>query len=286
MKPTVGLASRYLVIPISEHQDSPGPMARTVKDVAYLLQAIAGTDPADNYTLANPWKEKLPDYIAACRDSVIQNMRIGVPRNLLTLLPLQISEAGRRQIHEFNDAVKLLSSAGADIVNADFKDPLNSLTMGSSWEQSVLGADFVVNLHQYLSNLETNPNNITSLADLREWTWTSSTEEYPRRNTGIWDRILDGQWWNNTDPQFWETYQKAIDYANTKGLIGTIKREKLDAVVLPAAYSSSWAATVGAPVITVPLGMHPSDSTVVTSRGLVETAPGIPYVQRFRGMKS
>jgi len=48
MKPTLGLTSRYLVIPISEHQDSVGSIARTVKDAAYLLSAIAGFDAHDN----------------------------------------------------------------------------------------------------------------------------------------------------------------------------------------------------------------------------------------------
>jgi amidase len=268
MKPTVGLVSRHLVIPISEHQDSPGPMARTVKDAAYLLQVMAGPDKEDNYTLANPSKEKLPDYVAACKGSALQNKRIGVPRNLISLL------SSTHQVQEFDDAVDMLASAGAEIV-----DPANFGDLpSSSWEQSVLGADFLINLQDYFANLATNPNNITSLADLREWTQESSLEEYPHRNTGVWDRILDTQKWNNTDPRFWETYTKAIDFSNTKGLIGTIRRENLDAVVLPAAVSASWAATVGAPIITVPLGMYPSDAKVVTSRGLVESAPGIPYV--------
>ena len=42
IKPTVGLASRSGIIPISHSQDTPGPMARTVKDAAILLGAIGG----------------------------------------------------------------------------------------------------------------------------------------------------------------------------------------------------------------------------------------------------
>jgi amidase len=42
IKPTVGLTSRSLVIPISEHQDTVGPIARTVTDAAYVLSIIAG----------------------------------------------------------------------------------------------------------------------------------------------------------------------------------------------------------------------------------------------------
>ncbi|KAF7919358.1 uncharacterized protein EAE97_011690 [Botrytis byssoidea] len=45
MKPTVGLISRHLVVPVSEHMDTIGPMTKTVKDVAYVFQSIAGVDP-------------------------------------------------------------------------------------------------------------------------------------------------------------------------------------------------------------------------------------------------
>src|SRR5687767_12969815 len=47
LKPTVGLVSRSGIIPISVSQDTAGPMARTVSDVALLLTAMAGVDPAD-----------------------------------------------------------------------------------------------------------------------------------------------------------------------------------------------------------------------------------------------
>ncbi|KAK3952545.1 amidase signature domain-containing protein [Pseudoneurospora amorphoporcata] len=67
IKPSVGLTSRYLVVPISQHQDTVGPMARTVKDAAYLLSAIVGPDPHDNYTSTIPFSEdKVPDYVGAC----------------------------------------------------------------------------------------------------------------------------------------------------------------------------------------------------------------------------
>jgi amidase len=54
IKPTIGLKSWSSVIPISEHQDTVGPMARTVTDAAYILFIIAGWDQYDNYTQAQP----------------------------------------------------------------------------------------------------------------------------------------------------------------------------------------------------------------------------------------
>ena len=50
IKPTLGLVSRYGIIPISEHQDTAGPMAKTVMDCAYLLEALVGSDDKDPYT--------------------------------------------------------------------------------------------------------------------------------------------------------------------------------------------------------------------------------------------
>ena len=67
-----------MVIPLSEHQDTIGPMARTVKDAARLLQVIAGVDRHDNYTSASPFKDGYPDYLAACKISGLQGKRIGI----------------------------------------------------------------------------------------------------------------------------------------------------------------------------------------------------------------
>jgi amidase len=86
IKPMLGLTSRHLVIPLSEHQDTMGPMARTAKDATHLLQAIAGIDSSDNYTLTIPNKGKLPDYVAVCQSSSFDGARIGIPRNVISTL--------------------------------------------------------------------------------------------------------------------------------------------------------------------------------------------------------
>jgi aspartyl-tRNA(Asn)/glutamyl-tRNA(Gln) amidotransferase subunit A len=76
LKPTYGRASRAGVLTLSWTLDHTGPMARTVEDCAYLLQAMAGHDAADPASSRAP----VDDYVAALgRD--VRGLRIGVPRN-------------------------------------------------------------------------------------------------------------------------------------------------------------------------------------------------------------
>ena len=76
LKPTLGRVSRFGVIPCSWSLDTVGPMARTVGDVALLLQTVAGHDPRDPSSARQP----VPDY-AADLEKGIEGLRIGVPRD-------------------------------------------------------------------------------------------------------------------------------------------------------------------------------------------------------------
>jgi amidase len=76
LKPTVGLVSRTHVVPISHSQDTPGPMGRSVADVALLLTAMAGSDPADRATA--PADAHRVDYAAAIAGASFAGTRIGI----------------------------------------------------------------------------------------------------------------------------------------------------------------------------------------------------------------
>lgn len=276
IKPTVGLTSRSLVIPISQRQDTVGPMARTVKDAAYVLQAIAGKDSRDNYTLAQPW-DTPPDYVAACNFSSLRGKRIGIPRNVID--PTQ--EPDITVIAAFNAAVEIIKKAGATIVdNTNITAyALAQYTNGSN-ENIVLDADFVSDLPgEYLSMLSYNPQNVHDLADVENFTHSFPPEDYPDRDTAVWDQSL-ALGFNNTSPEFWAAYQDNVEIAGRQGILGLLANYSLDALILPTDFSPGLPALIGTPVVTVPLGFYPANETVVRNmRGsLVEVGPNIPYV--------
>jgi len=74
LKPTFGRVSKAGVFPLSYLFDHAGPLTRTVEDAALVLNAVAGYDPAD------PWSVRTPvdDYTAALAGGV-RGLRIGVP---------------------------------------------------------------------------------------------------------------------------------------------------------------------------------------------------------------
>ena len=110
-KPTVGLVSRTHVVPISHSQDTAGPMARTVGDAALLLNAIAGSDPADPATAEADARQA--DYAAGLAAASLAGVRIGVLRK-------QVGE-NAKVARVFERALRDLASAGAELVEIEFE---------------------------------------------------------------------------------------------------------------------------------------------------------------------
>lgn len=280
IKPTVGLTSRDLVVPISEHQDTVGPIARTVLDAAYLLTAIAGKSPYDNYTDAIPF-DTIPDYVAACNFSALRGKRIGVPRNVIDL---SSDNSSVPVIAAFDTALDILRSAGATIVeNTNFTG--YEAALENPYGSVVLEADFISDLpKEYLSQLSTNPNKVYSLADLRDFTHSNPLEDFPERDTMIWDGAIE-LGFGNTSPEFWSNYTLNTYLAGPLGVTGALKNYSLDALVLPTGFASHFPALIGSPAISVPLGAYPADTEVITNTfgNLNATAPNIPFGISFMG---
>jgi len=86
LRPTLGLSSRAGIIPFGHTQDTGGPIARTVEDVAILLDATVGYDPADPVTAAS--RGKIPrTYTSSLKRNALKGARIGVLRELFGAAP-------------------------------------------------------------------------------------------------------------------------------------------------------------------------------------------------------
>lgn len=82
LKPTVGLISRSGIIPISFTQDTPGPMCRTVEDVAIALGTVVGIDSTDSKTFGSAGKF-LTDYTKFLKKDGLKGKRIGLLTDLI-----------------------------------------------------------------------------------------------------------------------------------------------------------------------------------------------------------
>jgi amidase len=143
MKPTLGLVSRYGIIPLSPSFDTAGPIVRNVTDAAILLGVIAGVDPNDAATTRfaqSALAGVVPDYTASLSPTALMGARLGV----------RSGEVGSSAL--FDAAVATLIAQGATIV--EIPDPLsNSVASSSDISILELGAifnEFKVSLNRYL----------------------------------------------------------------------------------------------------------------------------------------
>jgi aspartyl-tRNA(Asn)/glutamyl-tRNA(Gln) amidotransferase subunit A len=105
MKPTYGRVSRRGVVPLAFSLDHVGPMTRTVRDNALMLQVIAGHDPADPASADEP----VPDYGAMLGQGV-KGLRIGLIRHFYT----KDVAGDPEQVDALDAAVRLFAAAGAE----------------------------------------------------------------------------------------------------------------------------------------------------------------------------
>ena len=104
LKPTQTRVSRYGVMPLSFSHDNVGPLARTARDCARVLQVIAGYDPLDPTSSREP----VPPYEAAMTGD-LRGLRIGVPTNYF------LDDADAPVLKAMEAALAVLSGRGATI---------------------------------------------------------------------------------------------------------------------------------------------------------------------------
>jgi amidase len=286
IKPTLGLTSRDLVIPITIRQDTVGPIARTVKEAAMILSAIAGKDSNDNYTSLQPF-DTIPDYAKSLNYSAFKGTRIGIPRNGLFNQSVDDSVL----MAAFESAIEIMRSAGAEIVdNANFPafDGSVEASMRSIREKynyKVIGTDFIAGITSYLAKVtDTDGNQYHSVEELLNCTQSDPREEYPDRDTSSWEQALSYNFTNDSQ-EVWDAYQEDLYFGREGGVLGALDLYNLDALILPTTSSMYLPALGGLPIINVPLGRHPDDTEIVKDRKghLVQIGPNTPFGISFMG---
>jgi len=253
LKPTVGLVSRSGIVPISHSQDTAGPMARTVRDVAILLGAMAGADPQDAATADS--RGKLPaDYTRFLDPAGLKGARLGVVRKYFG----------------FNDAVdQLMDSllgemkrAGAEIV-----DPADIPTIGKfdDSELTVFCYELKADLAAYLARRGAS---VKSLRDVIEFNELNRGREMPYFGQDIF--LKSEQKGPLSSKEYLDALALNHQLTRAEGIDFVMDKFKLDALVAPtggpawitdlingdhvAGGSSSAAAVAGYPNINVTAG--------------------------------
>lgn len=253
IKPTLGLISRAGIIPIAHSQDTAGPMARSVRDAAILLGALAGTDPRDSATAASTGKIAL-DYTTFLDPNGLRGARIGIARKYFGF-----NDAVDRLMEEI---VGELKRAGAVVV-----DPADLPSHGkfNDTEFTVLQYELKADLNAYLANRPGAPSSLKELIDFNE---RSRAKEMPYFGQDIFIKAeAKGPLTSKEYTDALETDQRL---SRKEGIDAVMDQHQLDAIMAPTAGpawltdlvngdnaaggSSNAAAVAGYPDITVPAG--------------------------------
>ena len=255
LKPTVGLISRGGIIPISQSQDTAGPMTRTVTDAATVLGALTGIDSRDLATESSRGRGH-PDYTRFLDPDGLRGARIGIGRKFFS--------ANTRANKILEAAIATMKRAGAVMI-----DPADLPTHGkfSGAEHELMLYEFKAGLNAYFASLGPNAP-VRSLREVIEF--NERNKERELLFFGQETMLKAQEKGPLTEPAYLEAVASARRLAGPEGIDAVMDQHRLDAIVAPTAGpagkidlvygnrgeggSSSPAAVAGYPNITVPAG--------------------------------
>ncbi|MDP2378319.1 amidase family protein [Reyranella sp.] len=266
VKPTVGLISRAGVLPISHSQDTAGPLTRTVRDAAILLNVLAARDPLD---LATRGLKRPADYTAGLDKDALRGARIGLPSDPGD--PLNDAYFGKlpaRAKTVMSRAFEALQDLGATLVRANI--PTAGWIGGPGTTMNVLNTnplsprkgqlatppivflyEFKHDLGLYLRDWATGTR-MKKLADI-----VAFNKAHARKALRFGqDLALAAEATRGDLSELEYRSARAMDLlaAKTRGLDPYFRQHKLDAVIFPAAHGAAIAAKPGYPSVQVPAG--------------------------------
>ena len=254
LKPTVGLVSRSGIIPISATQDTAGPMGRTVKDVAILLNALTGIDTADAVTKESEGRSHA-DYTKFLDTNSLKGKRIGVDKK----------PQGKNQYMAvlIKKAIDVLKQQGAEIIEVDYFEKISKI---GDAEFDLMKYEFKDGLNKYLSTANANVKTLSDVIAFNKANEDKAITFFKQETLEASDKKegLDSKGYKETFEKCHTTSKRIIDEV--------IKQHRLDAICgltmgpacsIDMIYGDRWgdvfltqpAATSGYPHISVPGGL-------------------------------
>jgi Asp-tRNA(Asn)/Glu-tRNA(Gln) amidotransferase A subunit family amidase len=249
LRPSLGLSSRSGIIPFGHTQDTGGPMARSVSDIAIVLDATVGYDPKDPVTAAGNGKIP-PTYTSSLKRDALKGARVGVLNELFGNAPedLEVGSVVRRAIDE-------MKTEGATAI--DVSVPTLAVLLMQS---NLLSQELKFYLGEYLKGLPRA--HVTSIEDLL----TSGLHSASLQG------ILDVA---NAVPEHYlsgDDYKQRLEarVALGEAILAAMDANRLDVIAYPTVRriapvvggpqigsNAGLSAQTGFPAITVPAGFTP-----------------------------
>jgi amidase len=247
LRPTLGLSSRTGIIPLSLSQDVGGPLGRTVRDVAMVMDATVGPDPLDPVTQAGAGKYPTgrDSYASALDSTALRGARLGLFSALFGEAP-----DDQRAGSVARTALEEMTSAGAVVVPVAVDDPPKDAD-----GVAIIRYDFKFDLESYLARTPTAP--VRSLAEVLEKHLVHPSLEAPlRASADIATRDSDAyRAIVARNAKLRETLIKAMDDNHVVALTyPTLRRTAAKIGEAQAGGNCAASAATGLPAITVPAG--------------------------------
>ncbi len=251
IKPTLGMVSRSGIIPLAHSQDTAGPMTRTVRDAAILLNALAGKDSTDSASRAFT---QLGDFTKFMDPKGLKGARIGIARKFFGF-----HDKVDAVMH---DAIVAIKKLGAIIV-----DPTDLPSHGKydDTELEVLLYEFKADINAYLKARNLSCKN---LADLIKFNIANKSKEMPYFGQELF--VMAQAKGPLSDKKYRDALAKNHRLSRNEGIDATMDKHRLDAIIAPTGGpawttdlitgdhflggSSTPSAVSGYPAITVPAG--------------------------------
>ena len=214
LRVTTGLISRHGIAPLVNQQDTAGPMARTVEDLARTLDAVAGFDTNDEWTGTTAFTDGDIFYTTALDEEALEGARLGVLRSAFGEMP----EADPVN-NVVENALEMMEVAGAELV-----DPIEIPGLNTKLADSSLFAHQArCNLNEFLGDRQDAPAN--SIDAIYE------SDSY-HDDLNLFEQLINGPTYPTDDPEYWQRVAAQEELQRT--ILHTFAAEDLDAVVFPS----------------------------------------------------